>query len=485
MWAVRFLADAHTPDDTAGWSQFGSKLIELADKESSGLVLLYLASAQQRMPNDLRWSIGQAIGSRNESDFSEDRTLAIMLWLGIEPIVPTQPDKSLELLKRTSFTLVRENIARRLAEEIDRNIHPVEQLFDIAAEERRLKTDILRGFAAALDGRKNPPVPANWSSLSEKLAAGNSDAIDSLNTIGIAFADPRTIATLRKTVQNSGIDSKSRIRALQLLLTSHPTDFGGTLRQLVKDPDLAAEAIRGLAAYEDNETPTTLLDNFTHFSTEERVAALNTLASRVNYARILIQALDSKQLRASDISAVQARQLMALGDPAISQRLRSIWGDSRQTSGEKRKQINNLKAILTPVLTEADVGNGKALFTKTCATCHTLFGQGAKIGPELTGSNRKNLDYLLENIVDPSAVVAAEFRVTTFVLNDGRVLNGIIREQNDKTILIETPESKQVIDRSLIDETNVSDKSLMPDGLLQTLDSTQIRDLIAYLMSDG
>jgi putative heme-binding domain-containing protein len=143
-----------------------------------------------------------------------------------------------------------------------------------------------------------------------------------------------------------------------------------------------------------------------------------------------------------------------------------------------------LRATLIPALAKADLQNGKVIYTKTCATCHILFGEGKKIGPELTGSNRKNLDYFLENIVDPSAVVGAEFRTKVVQLNDGHVLNGIIRQENDKTITIETADSQQVIDRKLIEDSSVSDKSLMPDGLLQPLTDVQIRDLIGYLMSN-
>ena len=175
---------------------------------------------------------------------------------------------------------------------------------------------------------------------------------------------------------------------------------------------------------------------------------------------------------------------MALGNASLSDRLRAVWGDVRQTSAEKHKMIEHLRQTMTPNIADADLENGKAIFTRTCASCHILFGQGAKIGPELTGSNRKNLDYLLENMIDPSAVVAAEFRVSVFTLSDGRVLTGIVREQNDKTITVQTPEAKQVIDRRDVEETKVSDKSLMPDGQLQVLSDSQIRDLIGYLMSN-
>jgi putative heme-binding domain-containing protein len=388
-------------------------------------------------------------------------------------------------MQRTTFPLIRENIAHRLAADIDQDSAPVSTILEIAAANKELTSDLLRGVAAAVNGRKKVPVPASWKSVRNKLPdAADVELTDSLNTIGIAFNDAETIAALRRAVEDASSASDARIRALKLLITAHPPGLSGELRALIKDPALTLEAVRGLAAYDDPKGPAAILERFPDFTPEQKTAAINTLASRLNYAQALIAALESKHVKPTDISAVQARQLIGLRDDALNERVRAIWGDIRQTTGEKRKTMDHLRAILIPAIAKADVQNGKAIFTKTCATCHVLFGEGKRIGPELTGSNRKNLEYLVENIVDPSAVVGAEFRTKIVQLNDGRVLNGIIREQNDNTITLETADTRMVIDRKSIDDLSVSDKSLMPDGLLQPLTDVQIRDLIGYLMSN-
>ena len=67
-----------------------------------------------------------------------------------------------------------------------------------------------------------------------------------------------------------------------------------------------------------------------------------------------------------------------------------------------------------------------------------LYGVGRKVGPDLTGSNRKNLDYLLENVIDPSASVGSDFRAWVVVLDDGRVLNGVVTEQTERTLTLQT-----------------------------------------------
>ncbi len=85
-----------------------------------------------------------------------------------------------------------------------------------------------------------------------------------------------------------------------------------------------------------------------------------------------------------------------------------------------------------------DRSHGRAIFDRACASCHKLYGSGGEIGPDLTGSGRDNVDYLLENIVDPSAVVTADFRMVVVAMHDGRVFNGLVKRQTDRTL--DTPD---------------------------------------------
>ena len=117
-----------------------------------------------------------------------------------------------------------------------------------------------------------------------------------------------------------------------------------------------------------------------------------------------------------------------------------------------------------------------------CASCHTLYGEGGKVGPDLTGGGRENLDYLLENIVDPSAVVTADFRMTVVELKDGRSLNALVAAKTDRTVTLKTMTETVTVERREIETLRDSRLSLMPEGLLDTLQPEQTRDLIAYLM---
>jgi putative heme-binding domain-containing protein len=112
-----------------------------------------------------------------------------------------------------------------------------------------------------------------------------------------------------------------------------------------------------------------------------------------------------------------------------------------------------------------------------------LFGEGEQIAPDLTGSNRDNLDYLLMNILDPSGVVPQAFKVSVIVLDDGRVITGVIGRDDGETVDIQTAKEKVTIPKSDIDIVKPSDLSLMPDGLFEKLSKDEIRNLIGYLQS--
>ncbi|MGC3969872.1 MAG: hypothetical protein QM775_21840 [Pirellulales bacterium] len=115
--------------------------------------------------------------------------------------------------------------------------------------------------------------------------------------------------------------------------------------------------------------------------------------------------------------------------------------------------------------------------------CHKLYGEGQQIGPDLTGANRQNMDYLLENMVDPGAVVSADFQMSVFTLDDGRTFNGLVLSETEKTVTFRTATETVTVEKTAIEERNIVPLSLMPENQLQPLNETQLRDLFGYLQS--
>ena len=180
----------------------------------------------------------------------------------------------------------------------------------------------------------------------------------------------------------------------------------------------------------------------------------------------------------------QLRLLALLKDEKIDKLIAKHWGKiTPATAGEKLTQIRNIGSTLSKG--PGDRVAGKAIFTKNCAACHTLFGEGGKIGPDLTGADRKNRAWLLTQIVDPSAVIRQEFLAYIVNTKDGRTLNGLMVEQSPETItIVDAKNVRSVVRRDQIDDLKASPISLMPEKLLEPLDERQLRDLFAYLQGD-
>ena len=246
---------------------------------------------------------------------------------------------------------------------------------------------------------------------------------------------------------------------------------------------LNTEAARGLALFDDPAIGDRLAAAYQAFHHTERGNLIETLVSRPTFARSLLAQIPAGRIPRSAITPFHARQIRSFNDPVLTEQLGQVWGELREPAADKHAYIAKLKAELTPnALASASKGRGRVVFNQLCATCHTLYGEGAALGPDLTGSGRDNLDYLLENIVDPGAVVTADFRMTVVKLKDGRTLNGFIAARAGRTLTIKSMTESHTIERDDVSGLEELPQSMMPDGLLETLTEEQRRDLIAYLM---
>jgi putative heme-binding domain-containing protein len=300
--------------------------------------------------------------------------------------------------------------------------------------------------------------------------------------LDVLFGDGRALDEVRRLAldESAGIDERKA--ALRTLIEGRPADLRAICERLVPVRFLNSVAVRGLALFDDPAIGRSLAHHYRSFHPSERPAAIEVLASRPAFARALLDQVAAGRISRDDITAFHARQILSLGDAALTRRLAEVWGELRATAADRRGRIAELKQRLSPAtLAAADRSRGRALFDRLCANCHRLHGQGGQIGPDLTGSGRENLDYLLENIVDPGATVSADFRMVIVAMRDGRVLNGLVKAQSPRTLTLQTQTEALTLDRDEIESVRPSRSSLMPDGLLDPLRSDEVRDLIGYV----
>ncbi len=346
-----------------------------------------------------------------------------------------------------------------------------------------IQATILRGMNTSLKGRSGLQAPENWGTLYEKLKASpNAEVRDLAQALGGTFGSCAVLAEMRRALADGSAPLAARRTALETLGAAKDAAALPTLLDLLKQPgELRAQTLRTLAGYGDARIAPAILAHLATLNSAEKSAALNSLVSRPANARALAKAIDAGTVARTEITAPLARQLQNLNDPEINGWLAKTWGTVKTTSAEKQAQIAKFKEFLAPnLILAADVHRGRAIFAQTCAACHALHGAGGKIGPELPGSF-EDIDYLLQNILDPNAIIGKDYQQTFVTLQDGQVVSGIVAGEDATTVTLKTLGDAVTVQRDKIAEMKLSEQSMMPEGLLAALDEQTVRDLFLYL----
>jgi putative heme-binding domain-containing protein len=476
-WCIRLLCEDGDPPRGAL-----ERFQEIAAQGNSPFDRLHLASALQRLAPEVRWNIAAALVAR--ADDAADPNLPLMYWYAIEPLVHEDVGRFAALALRTRLRVVGRNIGRRAASLGD----PADALLVLVShlgEARDVaRHDLLAGILLGLEGRRTVRMPVNWPMVYALLQRSRSvDVRESSLRLALIFDDPVALEAIRREARDKTAAAAARNRSVQALVAKGIADLAPLLLELVGDPVTRSAALRGLAEYNHPATLSTILNGYASFDPAARQDALQTLASRPAWAMGLLDAVESKRIPRSDLTAYTARQMLSLGNERISKRVQALWGEVRETPAEKAKIVARYKERLTPeVLSRSDRSAGRAVFQKTCANCHTLFDAGGNVGPNITGSQRTNLDYLLQTLVDPSAFVARDYQMQVIETTGGRVITGLVVSGSKTAVTIQTVNEKVVVPVEEIETRSVSKVSMMPDGMLQNLSAEELRNLIAYLV---
>jgi putative membrane-bound dehydrogenase-like protein len=476
-WSIQFLMEDKRPPAGAL-----AEFARMAETDASQFVRLYLASALQRLPAAQRWPI--AMGLVSHAADADDHNLPLMYWYGIESAVPKNPALALRLAASSKIGVVRRYIARRLTGAGNTAVESVIALLGHSADPA-VQSDLLGGIHEALSGHRHEAMPNGWKEVYARLA--NSPASDvrlQADKLALVYGDSAAARTLQQMMQNSTADAARRREALVALVDARPAGLAPLLQKLLDDAALRSDALRGLAAYADAHTPELILHSYAAWDAAQKRDAIDTLCARPEYALALLDAVEKKEIPASDISVFAARQLRQFRNSQINAKLTKVWGSINESTGDKQQKMARFKSILTPeFLKQADLARGRVMFSRTCAQCHTLYGVGGQVGPDLTGSNRHNLDYLLQKLTDPSAAVPNDYRMQIIVLEDGRLISGIVREQTLRSVTVQTDRQKLVIPRGDIAQMKPSKLSMMPEGQLDKMSREEMLDLIGYLQT--
>jgi putative membrane-bound dehydrogenase-like protein len=465
-WAVQFLTEDRSPAPAAL-----ERFVRMAREDRSPVVRLYLASALQRLDPPSRWAIAGPLMRRAED--AGDHNLPTMVWLGIEPLVQADATRALDHASESGIPQLARFIARRL---VDANA--LDPLVATIAREPRTVASLLDGMRDGLAGRSDVATPAGWPAALSRLERSNVRVAGAAAEVARRFGDAETSQRNLATLRSASESTENRRRALVALAAQRRSQLVADLPGLIDVPELRVDAIRAVAAFDNPGLAKLLISRYAGFRPVERAEALQALASRAASGRLLTSAIEAGTVPRRDVPPHIARQLRRV----VGTQFTSVWGPVEADTVED-KVLAKYRVLLTDAaIAGANPARGRAVFQQTCGSCHQMYGEGGALGPDLTGSNRTNLDYLLFNVLNPNGDVPDAYRMVVITTRDGRTMSGNVTAETERQVTLRTVvQEAVVINTADIQSREVTPVSMMPTGLLDALTDREVIDLVGYL----
>jgi putative membrane-bound dehydrogenase-like protein len=497
-WAIRLLGDVGAISE-----EMAHRLDRFAEQESDVHVRQQLACTARRLPAHQAVPIINA--NINRDIDNDDPYLPLLWWWAVEQHSSDGRDEVMRRFVRPTLWksrlgrdfLLPRLVRRYAADATSDSLTSLGELLQAAPNDdarRPIWTAILRGW------KEQPAtIAANFATtaqhheFSQIVSAAWNVAPTDLVLTALAVTlrhQPAFEAVIDEAFRNSSNVSQ-RVALLELLASTNDPILVRPAQLLVRSEQpvpVRQAAMSILARFENPDVTRSLINLVT--TTTDAASALPSqcrgiLFSRPASARELLATVERGDIKAESIPLQQVRQVALLNNTELNAIVAKHWGRlSSATPGEKLAEVRRLNNDLNA--RAGQLASGKLLFTKHCAACHTLFGKGTKLGPDLTTANRKDRNYLLISLVDPDSVIRKEYVSVIVQTTDGRVVTGLPVGRDDSVVTLSDGKNKQHIKiaTSDIEEIHESPISLMPANLYRQLNPQQLRDLFRYLQSD-
>jgi len=440
-------------------------LVRLAKNDPLPTVRLALASALPNLDTKTVWDVASALAMHGED--KDDRFLPKMIWFGLARVITEDWERGLALAEKTPMPSLADAIrwyAGRSAEGRD------------ALATRMKGTRDLRLLAFSLKDEAGVAMPKGWNPPQDADANVQRE-------LAALFGDKTVLANMRSILADATKPLPQRRSAFAILKRTGDAESAPIFARLLNDPAFTAAVIPLLSRSSDPATALTLLDLFDKLDPVNQIAALGALTSRAELAQPLLQSVRAGKFDKKHLTALQIRQMRNLNHAEINTLLDANWGKVNESSAAAKTSIAKLKkAYESAPLWAFSAKSGEDTYKQVCAVCHAMDGVGGKLGPDLAGSWRNGLDYFLENIVDPNAVVGDNFQLNVLTKKDGSVVSGVIEQETDTAVTVRTVTEAVIISKADLKDRQKLPASLMPPGLLEALPERKSLELLKYLL---
>ncbi len=495
----RQVQDAHLMGHRFGETRtsipLARKLVDVAKSETYVRVRSQLASTAKRLPADQALPLIDALSLHNED--ADDIHIPLLLWWALESKATKNSALIVNLFKNPEVwkrPLVEKHLVsrtmQRFAQASTRNDLLVAAELLAKAPTAEHRQELLKGFEAAFKGRPLSGLPdelvkeiteAGGGSLALRVRQKDAAAIDEALKLVVvepaAPPDPKQKAAAEEA-------KTRRIELVQTLGDIQPSGSVNVLISMAKtaaDNDVRSAVLTALLGYKDKAIGSEVLTVFTSLHDDVQSVALTLLTSRPVWARQLVEAIDGGKLKPDVLPMDVVRKLTFLKDDKLAALVKKHWP---KLEGASTTEMQELIARFASVAKSegGEPFEGKKIFMQSCGKCHLLFGEGGRIGPDLTTFKRDDVQHILTNVINPSAEIREGFEAIVVVTNDGRTITGFRADQDARVLVVRGIDGQNIsINRDNIEETVPQKKSLMPEGLLNNLTEEQVRNLFTYL----
>jgi putative membrane-bound dehydrogenase-like protein len=425
---------------------------------------------------------------------TEETRLPLMAWWLLESKVDSALPELVTFLKGESrFTgsgLFEKHISRRLGQRLAaggsrEQWGAASELYE-ALPGSSSKTQFLEGVSAAIEDGDLPGLPpALGKALVAHMAAKNGGE----SLVDLRSGKPGAVAAALKVLQDPKASEEKRVAVARALGEFEAPEvraaFAGVLANGSNSPTLRRVVLLASMRQTGMEIPQAVISGYeAKFAGDRqlREAALRALAGRLEWAAALVQAVEDWKVPAKHVSPEIVALLRSHDDAGLREAVGRLWKGVLGVLSPEAKAAEAGRLRKAVRAGAGDAVRGRLVFQERCAACHKLFGEGDAVGPELTGYERGNLDFWVDNIVYPSLEIREGFANYTARLKNGQVFIGMLDSQSAREVVLREPNGQKTrLRQSDLAALEASPVSLMPEGILAGLSDESLQHLFAYL----